>query len=133
MKAILNKLYGNNKRSTSVKKIKVELVTIDDVMDNVVLATNQMKETLESAINNLNSAIDDLYYLSSIKSDSLEYRSRMDEIFDILEEYGYDPGQETYKVNDQLKALENLPDIDSLNADLNSIKSNCENMLNSLS
>ena len=94
MKAILNKLWGNNKRSTSVKAElrEVKLSLANDLQDNF----NSLEILNENWINKwteTNNLIDDLINeAKTIFEEGQVVQDQLDELVNSLNEIGLEPG-----------------------------------------
>lgn len=127
MKAILQKLYGNNKRSTSVKQAlrEVKLSKINDLLveidDKIIETKQQLNEVLNSGyVNKASGAIDSAMTLGGAVLSDIEI------IVNQIEGLGIDIPDQVVELQVKADKLFNLKNIEN---NLNNSLSNTEDIL----
>lgn len=125
MKAILNKLWGNNKRSTSVKAElrEVKLSLMEDLKTEIEDIFENMQDAGNEAIDGLNKAEQSLGYLQGNIDRAKQARQVKDHLIQQVTDLGIDVPQELENLDTFIEDILLTDDFIGQNDKLQEIKS----------
>lgn len=125
MKAILNKLWGNNKRSTDVKAElrAVKLSAMQDLQTEVEDIFNGMQQAGNEAVGHLSQAGENLDFLQNSIERAKEARQAKDDLLNQVLDLGIDVPQELENLDTFIEDILLTDDFTGQNDKLQEIKS----------